>query len=167
MLRPCCCRLLSKPNRRVAKCVSEGVSQHAILLPQVSTVECRRIVCLLLPQTYLDLSVMPSRARMRSATLADVSPLTALQQLLHVNLVGFGVADVTPLGGMRLTALEVGLNPLTSASLAAIGRISTLRHLELGGEAGRGGATGPGWMRHGGGCRSGVADSTHTPHATD
>lgn len=77
---------------------------------------------------------MPSRARMRGATLADLSPLTALQRLVHINLVGFGVADVTPLGGMRLTALEVGLNPLSSDSLAAIGRISTLQHLELGGE---------------------------------
>ena len=79
---------------------------------------------------------MPSRARMRSATLADISRLTALQRLVHLNLIGFGVSDVTPLGVMKLTALEVGLNPLTSDSLGAIGRIQSLQHLELGGESG-------------------------------
>jgi hypothetical protein len=81
---------------------------------------------------------MPSRARMRSATSADFSPLTALQRLVHLNVIGFGVSDVTPLGVMKLTALEVGLNPLTSDSLGAIGRIQSLQHLELGGESGGG-----------------------------
>lgn len=80
---------------------------------------------------------MPSRARMRSASLADISPLTALQRLRHLNLIGYGVSDATPLGSMRLTALEVGLNPLTRDSLGAIGRIQALQHLELGGERSR------------------------------
>jgi hypothetical protein len=76
---------------------------------------------------------MPSRCRMRTAHLADISPLTRLTRLQHLNLIGFGVADVTPLGAMALHTLEVGLNPLSRGSLRAIGRISRLQHLELGG----------------------------------
>lgn len=76
---------------------------------------------------------MPSRSRMRNAHLADIIPLTRLTRLHHLNIIGFGVADVTPLGALQLATLEAGLNPLSKDSLRAIGRIKTLRHLELGG----------------------------------
>lgn len=79
---------------------------------------------------------MPSRSRMRSAHSADVSPLSRLTRLSHLNLIGFGVADVSPLGalGPCLVSLEVGLNPLSADSLRVIGRLGSLRRLELGGE---------------------------------
>lgn len=79
---------------------------------------------------------MPSRSRMRSAHSADISPLSRLTCLSHLNLIGFGVADVSPLGalGPYLVSLEVGLNPLSADSLRVIGRLRSLRRLELGGE---------------------------------
>lgn len=84
--------------------------------------------------THLDVSVMPSRSRMRHAFSADIRPLARLSALCGLNIIGFGVADVSPLSQLQhLHTLEAGLNPLSRDSLKAIGQISALRHLELGG----------------------------------
>jgi hypothetical protein len=77
---------------------------------------------------------MPSRSRMRNAYMCDISALTSLTALAELNLVGFGAADVSPLGGLvGLHTLELGLNPLDGGSLRTLGRITSLRHLELAG----------------------------------
>jgi len=79
---------------------------------------------------------MPSRSRMRHAFSADIRPLARLSALCGLNIIGFGVADVSPLSQLQhLHTLEAGLNPLSRDSLKAIGQISALRHLELGGES--------------------------------
>lgn len=84
---------------------------------------------------------MPSRSRMRSAHAANIAPLTQLHHLASLNIIGFGVADVCPLSRLsdHLVTLEAGLNPLSSDSLRAIGRLQALQHLELGGESFLGG----------------------------
>jgi hypothetical protein len=108
-----------------AACVSAHLCDISSLILPFPVCSC--------PQTHLDLSVMPSRSRMRGAHMSDISALTALTALAELNLVGFGAADVTPLGGLGLHTLELGLNPLDGGSLRALGHITSLQHLELAG----------------------------------
>jgi hypothetical protein len=77
---------------------------------------------------------MPQISRLRQSASADIAPLSKLCELRQLNLVGFGLADVSPLSALeKLSRLDAGLNPLSGDSLRVLGQLPALAHLELGG----------------------------------
>ncbi|KAF6251517.1 hypothetical protein COO60DRAFT_608923 [Scenedesmus sp. NREL 46B-D3] len=108
--------------------------QRLELSDNLLTTGSLQVLCRLTRLTHLDLSVMPQISRLRQSASADVSLLAKLCELRQLNLVGFGIADVSPLSSLeRLSRLEAGLNPLSGDSLRVLGRLPALAHLELGG----------------------------------
>jgi hypothetical protein len=77
---------------------------------------------------------MPQISRLRQSASADITPLSKLCELRELNLVGFGLVDLSPLSALgKLSRLDAGLNPLSGDSLRVLGQLPALAHVELGG----------------------------------